>query len=108
MVMGRVTRRAVWWGVEVGCSSLPIVIGIMVGELLLVEHWGSTDTSSKAPPAVVSNAIDASLTAAIAPQAPATNTPPSSQRARTGASELMLAAEDRKNAVQGKSVSDCV
>src|SRR3546814_1584865 len=78
---------------ENGCAGLAIVIGFIVGAVLLLQRCGSSDTTSEAPPAVVSNAIDASLTAAIAPQAPATITPLSSKRARTGASELMLAVD---------------
>src|SRR3546814_13768220 len=74
---------------ENGCASLAIVIGIIVGAVLLLQRCGSSDTTSEAPPAVVSNAIDASLTAAIAPQAPATIKPLSYQRPRTGASELI-------------------
>src|SRR3546814_16836169 len=78
---------------ENGCASLAIVIGIIVGAVLLLQRCGSSDTTSEAPPAVVSNAIDASLTAAIAPQEPAKITPLSSKRARTGAAELMLAVD---------------
>src|SRR3546814_9340018 len=82
---------------ENGCASLAIVIGVIVGAVLLLQRCGSSDTTSEAPPAVVSNAIDASLTAAIAPQAPATITPLSSKRARKGASER---SEEQTSALQ--------
>src|SRR3546814_14590511 len=80
-------------GEENGCVSRTIVMGIIVWAVLVLQCCGSSETTSEAPPAVVSNAIVASLTAAIAPQAPATITPLSSKRARTGASELMLAVD---------------